>query len=75
MTMEQAPSLRSLGPWRSGWRRLRRDRGGMLALAAVAVLLALALFGSAVVTRLVGHIGEQQFIYASGSGHKPVVPW
>ncbi len=75
MTMEQAPSLRSLGPWRSGWWRLRRDRGGMLALAAVAVLLAVALFGSAVVTRLVGHNGDQPFIYAAGSGQKPVGPW
>ena len=73
--MEQAPSLRSVGPWRSGWRRLRRDRGGMLALVAVVVLLLLALFGSAVASRLVGHDGNQPFIYAAGDTRKPVGPW
>jgi ABC-type antimicrobial peptide transport system permease subunit len=41
--MEQGPSSGSVGPWRSGWRRLRRDRGGMLALIAVVVLLMLCL--------------------------------
>src|SRR4051794_22612543 len=73
--MEQAPSLRSGGPWRSGWRRLRRDRGGMVALLAVVVLLLLALFGSAVVSRLVGHDGNTPFIYAAGDDRKPVGPW
>src|SRR4051812_32405028 len=73
--MEQAPSLRSGGPWRSGWRRLRRDRGGMLAFVAVVFLLLLALFGSAVVARLVGHDGNQPFLYAAGDDRKPVGPW
>lgn len=73
--MDPAPTLRSGGPWRSGWRRLRRDRGGMLALGAVVALLLLALFGSAVVTRLVGHDGNQPFIYAAGDDRKPVGPW
>jgi peptide/nickel transport system permease protein len=73
--MEQGPSSGSVGPWRSGWRRLRRDRGGMLALIAVVVLLMLALFGSAVVSRLVGHDGNRPFIYAAGPDRKPVGPW
>jgi peptide/nickel transport system permease protein len=73
--MEQAPSSGSAGPWRSGWRRLRRDRGGMFALVAVFVLLVLALFGSAVVSRLVGHDGNRPFVYAAGPDRKPVGPW
>ena len=73
--MEQAPSLRSGGPWRSGWRRLRRDRGGMLALVAVVVLLLLALFGSAVVSRLVGHDGNTPFIYAAGDDRRAGRAW
>src|SRR5690349_1533199 len=73
--MEHAPSLRSVGPWRSGWRRLRRDRGGFLALVVVALLVILALFGSAIATRLVGHDGNTPFIYAAGTGSKPVGPW
>jgi oligopeptide transport system permease protein len=33
------------GPWRSAWRRLRRDRGGMVALALLAAIALLALAG------------------------------
>ena len=73
--MDVTPPLSSLGPWRSGWRRLRRDRGGFLALLVVVVLLVAALFGSAVVTRLVGHDGNTPFIYAAGDDRKPVGPW
>lgn len=73
--MEQAPSLRSGSLWRSGWRRLRRDRGGFAALIIVVLLLALALFGSAVVSRLVGHDGNRPFAYASGDIGRPVGPW
>jgi ABC-type dipeptide/oligopeptide/nickel transport system permease subunit len=64
-----------IGPWRSGWRRLRRDRGGLLSLATVVVVLLLALFGGAAVTRLVGHDGSQPFLYAANSSQKPVGPW
>jgi peptide/nickel transport system permease protein len=47
----------------------------MLALGAVAVLLFLALFGSAIASRLVGHDGNTPFIYAAGDDRKPVGPW
>jgi peptide/nickel transport system permease protein len=73
--MGQAPSPRSGGPWRSGWRRLRRDRGGFLALVVVVLLVILALCGSAIATRLVGHDGNTPFIYAAGTGSRPVGPW
>lgn len=73
--MQAAPPPRSGGPWRSGWRRLRRDRGGFVALAAVLVLLVVALFGSAVASRLVGHDGTTPFIYAAGDNARPVGPW
>jgi peptide/nickel transport system permease protein len=39
------------------------------------VLLALALFGGAVVSRLVGHDGNRPFIYAAGDNTRPVGPW
>jgi ABC-type dipeptide/oligopeptide/nickel transport system permease subunit len=64
-----------VGPWRGGWRRLRRDRWGLLSLVAVCLILTLALFGGAGVTRLVGHGGSQPFLYAANSSQKPVGPW
>ena len=73
--MERAPALRSGGAWRSGWRRLRRDRGGFISLIVVVLLLVLALFGSAVASRLVGHDGNKPFAYAAGNGGRPVGPW
>jgi ABC-type dipeptide/oligopeptide/nickel transport system permease subunit len=63
------------GPWRSGWRRLRRDRGGFLALVAAAAVVLVALFGSAVCSRLVGHDGNKPFLYATSADHRPVGPW
>jgi ABC-type dipeptide/oligopeptide/nickel transport system permease subunit len=60
--MEQTPALRPGGSWRSGWRRLRRDRGGFVSLIVVVLLLLLALFGSAVASRLVGPIGRDELI-------------
>src|SRR5579871_6041372 len=64
-----------VGPWRTGWRRFRRDRWGLLSLVAVCIILALALFGGAAVTKLVGHDGSQPFMYAANSSQKPVGPW
>ena len=39
------------------------------------VLLVVALFGSAVASRLVGHDGTTPFIYAAGDNARPVGPW
>ncbi len=64
-----------VGPWRAGWRRLRRDRGSFAALVAVAFVVALAFFGGAAATRLLGHNGEQPFIYAANDAQRPVGPW
>jgi peptide/nickel transport system permease protein len=64
-----------VGPWRGGWRRLRRDRGGFVSLVAVAAIVLLALFGSAVISRLVGHDGNRPFMYAASAEHRPVGPW
>jgi peptide/nickel transport system permease protein len=66
---------RAIGPWRSGWRRLRRDRGGFVSLIAVAAIVLLALFGSAVASRLVGHDGETPFLYAANSSNRAVGLW
>jgi peptide/nickel transport system permease protein len=66
---------RPVGPWRVGWRRLRRDRGGVVALVVFAGVLLLGLFGAALVSRLVGHGGEEPFIYAANSTLRPVGPW
>lgn len=73
--MQPATLPRSGGPWRSGWRRLRRDRGGFVALVVVLVLVVMALFGSAVASRLVGHDGNTPFVYAAGDNARPVGPW
>ena len=39
------------------------------------MIVALALFGSAVVSRVVGHDGNTPFLYAASADHKPVGPW
>jgi ABC-type dipeptide/oligopeptide/nickel transport system permease subunit len=64
-----------VGLWRSGWRRLRRDRGGFVSLVAAAAIVLLALFGSATVSRLVGHDGNTPFLFAASAEHRPVRPW
>ncbi len=63
-----------VGPWRAGWRRLRRDRWSLVSLVAVALIVLLGLFGGAFVSRLVGHGGTQQFAYAANSNLRPVGP-
>ncbi|MGZ4393060.1 MAG: ABC transporter permease [Gaiellaceae bacterium] len=64
------------GPWRSAWLRIRRDPWTMFALAALAFVLTISLFGGAVVSRLVGHDGARPFPYAATGSHlRPVGPW
>jgi peptide/nickel transport system permease protein len=64
-----------MGPWSSGWRRLRRDRWGLFSLLLVVVIVLLALFGGAAVSRIVGHSGAQPFLYAANDRQRPVGPW
>jgi peptide/nickel transport system permease protein len=68
-------SEQPVGPWRSGWRRLRRDRWGFGSFVLVLVIVLLALFGGAAVSRLVGHSGAQPFLYAANDRQRPVGPW
>ena len=63
-----------VGPWRSGWRRLRRDRWSLVSLVVVALILLLGLCGGAVVSGLVGHGGNREFAYAANSNLRPVGP-
>lgn len=66
------------GPWRFAWRRMRRDRWTVTALAALAVVLAFSVVGGPIVSRLVGHRGDVPFPYAvAGTGPTlhPVGPW
>jgi ABC-type dipeptide/oligopeptide/nickel transport system permease subunit len=67
---------RPAGPWRIGWRRLRRDRWGFLSFLVLLVIVVVALFGAAVLTRVVGHDGQTPFPYAASlTGKRPVGPW
>jgi peptide/nickel transport system permease protein len=72
---KEAVASRPVGPWRAGWRRLRRDRGSLASLVTVALVVLLGLFGGAVVSRLVGHGGTFQFPYAANVNLRPVGPW
>ncbi|HEY6960656.1 MAG TPA: ABC transporter permease [Gaiellaceae bacterium] len=64
-----------VGGWRGAGRRLRRDRAGFAALVGTGVLVLTALFGGAAATRVLGHGGEQPFLYAANSTQRPVGPW
>lgn len=72
---EEHVNGRAAGPWRLGWRRLRRDRWGFASLVVICAIVLLALFGAAIVSRLVGHNGETQFPYAANTALRPVGPW
>jgi peptide/nickel transport system permease protein len=74
-TEAPAAPQRAVGPWRGGWRRLRRDRGSLFSLVVVVVILLLALFGGATATRLVGHDGNTPFLYAANVNQRAVGPW
>jgi hypothetical protein len=72
--VERPAPNRPVGPWRAGWRRLRRDPWSLSALGAVTLIVLLGLFGGAIVSRLVGHNGTRQFAYAANSNLRPVGP-
>jgi ABC-type dipeptide/oligopeptide/nickel transport system permease subunit len=55
--------------------RFRRDRWNVVALVAVVVVVFLGFFGGAVVSRLVGHSGNEQFPFAANSVLRPVGPF
>ncbi len=77
MSSVAAEPVRARGPWASAWRRLRRDRWTVVAMWALALVVAVSLFGGAIASRLVGHDGDRLFPYAvAGSGPylKPVGP-
>ncbi len=64
------------GPWASVWLRVRRDRATVVAMVALAVVLALSLFGGAIASRALGHGGAEPFPYATGGTELvPVGPW
>lgn len=67
MSFAARMSARPRGPWAATWLRVRRDRWTVAALVALAVVLALSLFGGAIVSRLVGHSGDEPFPYATSS--------
>ena len=67
--------MRPRGPWLSTWLRLRRDSWSIVAIGALAGILFFALFGGAIVTRIVGHNGTRPFPYATSAALKPVGPW
>jgi peptide/nickel transport system permease protein len=55
---------------------MRRDRWTVAALVALAVVLALSLFGGAIAARIVGHDGARPFPYGTvGQTLKAVGPW
>jgi peptide/nickel transport system permease protein len=71
MTVERPP----IGPWRTAWRRLQRDRWSMAALLIVCAFVVAAFSGGAILTRAVGHDGVAPFPYAAPGGIKPVGPF
>src|ERR1700690_3368521 len=64
-----------MGPWRNGWRRLRRDRWGGLSVLLVVAIVVVALFGGAAVSRLAENAGAEPFLYAANDSQRPVGPW
>ncbi|HEV2591142.1 MAG TPA: ABC transporter permease subunit, partial [Gaiellaceae bacterium] len=64
-----------MGPWRTAWHRLKRDRWSLAALIVLCVLVVTSAAGGPVVSKLVGHSGEDIFPYATGVNFKPVGPW
>ncbi|HEY6961112.1 MAG TPA: ABC transporter permease [Gaiellaceae bacterium] len=64
--------------WILVWRRLRRDRWTMAAIATLAGVVAVSLVGGAIATRVLGHGGDKPFPYATigdGPVQKPVGIW
>ncbi len=73
--MRTTEGSRPLGPWRSAWRRLRRDRGAIVSLVIVVIIVGLAFFSGAIWTRVVGHSGDEPYLYAASDTQRPVGPW
>jgi ABC-type dipeptide/oligopeptide/nickel transport system permease subunit len=63
------------GPWRLGWRRLRRDRWSFAALILLGLIVLACAFGGAIATRLVHHNGADLYPYASNGNLRAVGPW
>src|SRR3954452_5415069 len=63
------------GQWTLAWRRLRRDRVGMVALV-LTILILLAIFvGAPVASRMLGHGPNDLFPYAVDVNARPASPW
>ena len=62
-------------PWRTAWRRLKRDRWSLAALVVLCAVVLVSAAGGPVASKLVGHSGEDLFPYATGVNFKPVGPW
>ena len=64
-----------VGPWRLGWRRLRRDRGALVAVAILAAIALAATVGAPVAGAIAGHGPNDQFPYSVSVTGKPSGPW
>jgi peptide/nickel transport system permease protein len=67
--------VRPRGPWRLGWRRLRRDRWSFISLILLVVIVLACFFGGAIATRLLHHSGSDLFPYAANNNLRAVGPW
>jgi peptide/nickel transport system permease protein len=63
------------GQWSLFWRRLRRDRFGMLALVFTVAWLAMIFVGAPVASHILGHGPNEPFPYAVDINAKPAGPW
>ncbi|HEX3807523.1 MAG TPA: ABC transporter permease [Gaiellaceae bacterium] len=63
------------GPWRLGWRRLRRDRWSFAALILLGLIVLACAFGGAIATDLLHHNGVDLYPYASNGNLRAVGPW
>lgn len=65
-----------MGPWRSTWRRLRRDRWSFVALVVLCIVVLVSAAGGPIAASLLGHNGDDLFPYAvTGQFFTPVGPW
>jgi peptide/nickel transport system permease protein len=65
---------RPAGAWTIAWRRLRRDKVGMLSAATLIAIVFAAFAGAPIASKLLGHGPDDIFPYAQHS-LKPVGPW
>ena len=64
-----------MGPWRSAWRRLKRDRWSLAALIVLCAVVLISAVGGPIASSFLGHNGDDLFPYATGLNFKPVGPW